>query len=58
MRIGDRLSIMLDSGDTFRATVATIPDTEHLTISPKLPSAASIGKLIYDNTAMAEPELP
>jgi hypothetical protein len=58
MRISDRLSIMLDGGDTFRATIIAITDTTHLTISPGLPSAASSGKLVYDNTAMAEPDLP
>ena len=57
MAAADRVSIMLDNGDTFLATISSVPDASHVIIDRPLPWAASTGKKFYDNTAMAAPEI-
>jgi len=54
---GDSVSIMLDNGDTFRATVAAVPDSETLTVTPALPGAVSVGNRVFNNTAVAQPDI-
>ena len=56
MRSADRLSIILDNGDTFFTTIDDIIDATHISLTGRLPFSASAGKQIYDNTAMAPPE--
>lgn len=53
MVTGDRLSIMLDDGTTFRASIQSIIDPTHITLTTSLPWSAAVGMMIYDNTAMA-----
>lgn len=58
MEGGDRLSIMLDSGDTFRVIVQSLPDATHIELITKMPGSARQGMFVYDNTAMSQPNLP
>ena len=58
MRVGDRLSIMLDNVDTFRCAILGVSSAVFLLINPELPWSAAVGQKVYDNTAMAEPALP
>jgi len=57
MLAGDLLTIMLDNGDTFRATIVSTPDTETIVIDPALPRGVEVGGVITNYTAMAEPIL-
>jgi hypothetical protein len=57
MVAADRVSVMLDNGDTFLTTIASVPDATHVVLSDPLPNAASTGKFFYDNTALAAPEI-
>lgn len=53
----DQISIMLDIGDTFRAEIVSIPDTETINFTPALPRAVEIGAVITNYTAISEPAL-
>lgn len=58
MQAGDRVKVMLDSGDTFEVIVQNIPDAVSLVLTHALPWAASTGLAVVDVTAMAGPTLP
>jgi hypothetical protein len=53
MIIGDVLSIMLDTGVLFRATISSVPDGVTIVCNPKLPYSASAGNLITDLSAVS-----
>jgi hypothetical protein len=57
MFAGDNVSIMLDNGDTFRATISGVADSETLHISPALPGAVSDGNRLFNNSAVAPPDI-
>lgn len=46
----DYLTIMLDNGDTCRAQIFSVPDTERIRLVQALPWAASSGNLIVNQT--------
>lgn len=58
MLVGDRLNVMLDNGDTFQTYITEITDTEHITVSPAIPSTVSDGNVVVNYTAISEPTLP
>lgn len=53
MIIGDVLSIMLDTGVLFRATINSVPTSTSIVCNPPLPFAASSGNLITDLSAVS-----
>jgi hypothetical protein len=57
MAVNDRLSIMLDNGDTFLTTIFGIVDLATLTLSSPLPCSTSVGMQVFDNTAMAQADV-
>lgn len=51
---GDRVAIILDNGDMFRTTIASVAsDGVTVTISTPLPSATSAGKTVTDESAIS-----
>lgn len=57
MAPADRLSIMLDNGDTFLTTISIVVDLATLTLATALPCSTSVGMQVYDNTAMAQADV-
>jgi hypothetical protein len=57
MEAGDHLVIMLDSGDPFRVIIQTITDATTLVLTANMPGPAAVGKVIFDNTAMAAADI-
>ncbi len=49
----DKLNVVLRSKDVFRATVASIPDSSHLTLTSGLPDAIEVDALIVNTSAVA-----
>jgi hypothetical protein len=58
MEVGDAITISLDTNDTFRVIIDTIPDAETINLASPLPHATSEGKQVVDNSAMAAPAIP
>lgn len=58
MKAGDFLTIMLDSGEPFRVLLHVVDDASTVTILTGLPSRASSGNMVYDNSAVAPAQLP
>lgn len=53
MIIGDVLSIMLDTGALFRATISNVPTSTSIVCNPALSYSASSGNLITDLSAVS-----
>lgn len=49
---GNAIVVMVDTLDRHRATVATVVDATHLTISPALPWSAAIGRAVINNSTI------
>lgn len=58
MTAADRISVMLESADTFRTTIQTVTDATHLEIATALPGHVGVGKMIVNNSALTAPTLP
>jgi hypothetical protein len=48
MNVGDTISIMLDSGVSFKTTISSIPDGVTIGTTTALPSPASFGNIVTD----------
>jgi hypothetical protein len=57
MLVGDRIQVMLDSGEVFDTYITEILDTEHINVSPALKRAANLGASVVNLTATSEPKL-
>lgn len=57
MEAGDRLSIMMDNGDTARIQILVVVDSTTLTLVTALRGTVSVGKMVYDNTAIITPNI-
>lgn len=53
----DLIGIMLDNGDIYRATVATVPDATSLTITAGLSGTAASGNTVINYSAIAEADV-
>lgn len=51
--VGNAIVVMIDTLDRHRATVATVVDATHLTISPALPWSAAVGRAVINNSTIA-----
>lgn len=58
MTAADRISVMLESADTFRTTIQTVTDATHLEIANALPGHVGVGKMVINNSALTAPTLP
>lgn len=58
MLAGDRITIMLDNGNTFSTFITDTTDTVHITIAPALPFGVSVGNVVTNYTAMSNAALP
>jgi hypothetical protein len=54
---GDRVKLLLDNGDCFRAIVQSLPDSESIEISRPLTWAASAGLVLTNETATSPADI-
>lgn len=57
MAVNDRLSIMLEDGSTFLTTIFLVASASELQINTPLSYSAASGAKVYDNTAVALPDI-
>lgn len=58
MLAGDRITVFLDTGDTFTTTISNSSTLGQIQINPGLPSLAKNGAQVTDYTAMSQGSLP
>lgn len=54
---GDRLGLMLDSGDLYRAVIQSVDSTTALTLTADLPGSIAVGSSVLDYTAISPANL-
>lgn len=57
MVAGDFVRVMLDNGDSFRAAITSVVDSETIQIGTALPFAASTDKAVVDESAVAAADI-
>lgn len=56
-RVADKVAVMLDDGDRFLGTIATVPGATGVTLTAPLPWASSAGKQIINQTNVVAPNI-
>jgi len=54
---GDIITVMLDIGDAYRATVQSVPDSTSLLLTVGLPGSTSAGKAVVNHSAVTAADL-
>ena len=54
---GDKLGVMLASGDVFRVVLMTVPSAEQLELTLPLPAAVAAGSVITNYSAVSQAQV-